>query len=253
MSGYSIEQTGSNYQFFIENKLFCNLVPIPAGSFTREDNASISLNSFYISEFQVTQELYTAVTGKENPSYFTGVQHPVERVSWYDSIRFCGMLNKELNKNSELLKLSTLPEKDLDKFKLDTLSPGFRLPTESEWEYAAKGNRPELKYSGSEILDLVGWYRANSGQETKPVGRKFPNSFGLYDMSGNVWEWCWDWYDKYGKKDLNNPVGADTGASRVLRGGSWDYGAAACRTSDRDYYYPGIRYYNIGFRIVFVP
>jgi formylglycine-generating enzyme len=253
MPKLEIKKVETEYQLFIESKLFCTLIPIPKGCFKREDGATISLNSFYIAQFQVTQEFYTAVTDKENPSYFTGVQHPVEHVSWYDAIRFCGILNKELNVNSELFDLSTLPEKELNKLKLNPSSPGFRLPTESEWEYAAKGDSPELKHSGSDILDLVGWYDANSGEETKPVGRKFPNSFGLYDMSGNVWEWCWDWYDDYSKKDLINPVGPIKGTDRVLRGGSWDHDAVRCRASRRGSDDPGDRDGDIGFRIVFVP
>jgi formylglycine-generating enzyme len=252
MPEFEIKKTETGYHIYIRDELFSTLLPIPKGSFKREDGATITLNSFYMSQFQVTQEFYTAVTGS-NPSYFTGVQHPVEQVSWYDAIRFCGMLNKELNEKSELAKLSTLPEKELDKFKPDPSWSGFRLPTESEWEYAAKGDTPELKYSGNDILDLVGWYGANSGEETKPVGRKFPNSFGLYDMCGNVWEWCWDWYDEYNKKELNNPIGSKTGTYRVLRGGSWDFDAAACRASNRYDGDPDDRYYLIGFRIVFVP
>jgi hypothetical protein len=118
MSKYELKQNDKEYQLFIENKLFCNLVPIPAGRFKREDGSTISLNSFYMAEFEVTQEFYKAVTGK-NPSNFTGVQHPVEKVSWYNAVEFCGILNKELNINSELLKLSTLSDIELNKFKLN--------------------------------------------------------------------------------------------------------------------------------------
>jgi formylglycine-generating enzyme required for sulfatase activity len=263
MATYEIRPTATGYQLLIDHQLACTLVSIPKGSFLREDGKIVTVNAFCMARFAVTQDLYETVTGK-NPSHFQGKQHPVERVTWYDAVRFCGILNNELKeykplKDSGLLKLNRLTDNELDKFELNPSSPGFRLPTEAEWEYAAKGNAGNFdptdkvfKYSGSDNLDLVGWYRENNYYETKPVGLKLPNNFGLYDMSGNVWEWCWDWYADYDNK-LNNPAGAKSGAARVSRGGSWLDDAFYCRSDYRNRDAPGHRYYFLGFRLIFVP
>ena len=253
MPKYDLRKKENDLELCIDNKAICTLKNIPKGAFNREDGESVKINEFYMAEFPVSQEFYKIVTGK-NPSRFTGMQHPVERISWYDAIRFCGKINEEIKElnNSELLKFNVLKEKELDSFGLNPTSLGFRLPTESEWEYAARGNKV-YKYSGSDILDLVGWYYENSGHETKPVGRKFPNTFGLYDMSGNVLEWCWDWYGEYNKNELNNPVGAKSGSYRVLRGGSWFIDAIRCEVAYRNDDFPRNSYYITGFRIIFVP
>ena len=264
MATYEIRPISTGYQLLIDDQLACTLVSIPKGSFLRDDGKIVTVNAFCMARFAVTQDLYETVTGK-NKSRFQGKQHPVENVTWYDAVRFCGILNNELKeyKHSELLKLNGLTDKELDKFVLDPSSPGFRLPTEAEWEYAAKGNGGNfdpadkvVKYSGSDNLDLVGWYEGNNEYETKPVGLKIPNNFGLYDLSGNVWEWCWDWMDKdwnYDKNSLNNPVGAKSGTTRVSRGGSWINGAIGCRSGGRNYNTPDYGFRILGFRLVFVP
>jgi formylglycine-generating enzyme required for sulfatase activity len=133
------------------------------------------------------------------------------------------------------------------------------LPTEAEWEYAAKGNagyfdpaNEVFDYAGSNQLDQVGWYDGNNYSETKPVGLLFPNQFGLYDLSGNVCEWCWDWYSDYDNR-LNNPVGAESGSNRVLRGGSWIINAASSRSDCRNSDTPGSRNRILGLRLLFVP
>ena len=191
---------------------------------------------FYMAEYQVTQELYQAVTGK-NPSAFKGKRRPVEQVNWYDSVKFCQKLNTMLN-------LPQPVKGNDDKAELDVTKQGYRLPTEAEWEYAANGGKMDTlqtkikkQYAGSNHLHQVGWYYGNDDFETRPVGLKFPNQLGLYDMSGNVWEWCWDWYS-YEKN------------YRVLRGGSWDGGTDFSRVSHRIISTPDDEWYYFGFRLV---
>ena len=127
----------------------------------------------------------------------------------------------------------------------------YVLPTEAQWEYAARGGVKSkgYKYSGSNTIDDVAWYRSNSSS-TNPVGRKQANELGLYDMSGNVWEWCSDWYGFYSSESQSNPIGSLTGSNRVLRGGSWNDHAGTCRVSNRYYYLPSVRYADSGFRVV---
>ena len=145
-----------------------------------------------------------------NPSYFKGDNLPVENVSWNDCQTFIFRLNNLTGKN-------------------------FRLPTEAEWEYAARGgNRSRgYKYSGSNTLSDVAWFDDNSGSKTHPVGTKSPNELGLYDMSGNVWEWCSDWYGTYSSSSQTNPTGPSSGSGRVRRGGCWLNDAGLCRSSSR--------------------
>ena len=263
MATYEIRPIATGYQLLIDHQLACTLVSIPKGSFRRDDGKIVTVNAFCMARFAITQHLYETVTG-ENPSSFQGKQHPVEQVTWYDAVRFCGILNNGLKdyeplKDSELLKLNILENKELDKFVLDPSSSGFRLPTEAEWEYAAKGNKGNFdpadkvfKYSGSDNLDLVGWYEGNNDYETKPVGLKIPNNFGLYDMCGNVREWCWDWSTSY-DNNLNNPIGAKSGPAREERGGSWFDDATRCRSDSRYGNSPYSGNGILGFRLLFVP
>lgn len=185
---------------------------------------SVKLSSYYIGKTEVTQALWKAVMGS-NPSYFKGDNLPVETVSWEDCQDFIARLN-------------------------DLTGKRFRLPTEAEWEYAARGGSMSrgTKYSGANSLDNCGWYSDNSGGKTHPVATKQANELGIYDMSGNVWEWCSDWYGSYCSNSQTNPTGPSSGSYRVLRGGSWRSGAG-CRTSSRDYYAPGNRSYSIGLRL----
>ena len=188
---------------------------------------SVTLSDYYIGQTQVTQELWEAVMGS-NPSYFKGNnQCPVENVSWNDSQEFIEKLNRLTGKN-------------------------FRLPTEAEWEYAARGGNKSkgYKYSGSNDADAVAWYEKNSGSKTHPVETKQSNELGLYDMSGNVWEWCQDWYGKYSSHSQSNPKGANTGSIRVLRGGSWFFKARSVRVSNRIINTPDYRNTNDGLRLV---
>jgi sulfatase modifying factor 1 len=220
---------------------------------------------FYIGKYPVTQKQWQALVGS-TPSDFVGPQRPVENVSWLDIVE--GNQNDN-GKPAFLVQLNNyLSVKRPDLAATDK----FRLPTEAEWEYAAKGGPryalAELKdkkaaklysaYAGGDRLETCGWYRENNGIETRPVGLKAPNELGLYDMSGNVLEWCQDWFDSdtYSNRKEpvpKNPVGPESGVYRVLRGGhSWDY-AGYCRSSFRYLYGPSFRYVSFGFRLVLSP
>lgn len=188
----------------------------------------VTLSSFAIGETEVTQELWQAVMGS-NPSNFTGdLQRPVECVSWNDCQTFITKLN-------------------------ELTGATFRLPTEAEWEYAARGGNVSegYKYSGSNTFGDVAWYYDNSFDGTKAVKTKQPNELGIYDMSGNVWEWCADWFDSsyYASSPKNNPTGPSSGSNRVLRGGSWHYYARYCRVACRDYYDPDYGSSSYGLRL----
>jgi formylglycine-generating enzyme required for sulfatase activity len=212
---------------------------VPGGTFTMGATAEqgsdaydsekpahkVTLSSYSIGKYPVTQAQWKAVMGS-NPSYFKGDNLPVERVSWEDVQEFIQKLNTLTGKN-------------------------FRLPTEAEWEYAARGGNKSkgYKYSGSNNLDEVAWYGDNSGGKTHPVGTKAPNELGIYDMSGNVWEWCSDWYGEYSHTAQSNPTGPSSGSLRVLRGGSWNRDAGDCRVSLRTDSTPTCRSFNIGFRL----
>lgn len=187
---------------------------------------SVTLSDYYIGQTEVTQELWQAVMGS-NPSYFTGDnQRPVESVSWDDCQEFIEKLNRLTGKN-------------------------FRLPTEAEWEYAARGGSKSrgYKYSGNNNPDAVAWYDANSGNKTHPVSQKQSNELGLYDMSGNVWEWCSDWYGEYINEVQTNPTGPITGTDYVQRGGSWENGSIGVRVSRRSPGTPALRGCYYGLRL----
>ena len=181
---------------------------------------------YYIGKFEVTQELYEAVMGN-NPSGWKAPDRPVEDVSWDDIQLFC----KELSILTGYV---------------------FSLPTEAEWEYAARGGHMATasKYSGSMNVDVVAWHSGNSGGQTHPVGSRQPNELGIYDMSGNVWEWCQDWYGKYSGNRQTNPKGPTEGTQRVLRGGAWDSNTEGCRVVKRRPSSQNIHNKGIGFRVV---
>ncbi len=187
----------------------------------------VTLSNYYIGETEVTQELWETVMGS-NPSEFKGPKLPVENVSWDDCQTFIGKLNAQTGKT-------------------------FRLPTEAEWEYAARGGKKSkgYTYSGSNTIGNVAWYDGNSGETTHEVGKKRANELGIYDMSGNVWEWCQDWYGEtyYEKSPSTDPLGPDSGSSRVNRGGCWWRGARFCRVAYRYGDSPGSRDDDLGFRL----
>jgi formylglycine-generating enzyme required for sulfatase activity len=203
-------------------------------------------SSFRMCKHEVTQADYEAVMGT-NPSTFKGENRPVEFVSWYDAIEFC-------NKLSERQGLKPCYKKNGSSYICDWTSNGYRLPTEAEWEYAARGGNKTKGYkcSGSDNANIVAWYYGNSGSTTHDVMTKQANELGLYDMSGNVWEWCWDWYSNsyYNNSPSDNPHGASLGSYRVFRGGSWDDDASFCRVANRYYNSPVIAGVFLGFRVV---
>ena len=201
---------------------------------------SVTLSDYYIGKFEVTQGLWEKVMGttiheqriKAGYSSTNGVgsDYPMYYVNWEEAQEFCTRLGQLTGKN-------------------------YALPTEAQWEYAARGGVKSrgYKYSGSNTIGNVAWYSDNSSSSTHPVATKQPNELGLYDMSGNVWEWCSDWYGSYSSESQSNPTGPSTGSNRVLRGGSWCNSARNCRVSFRNYSYPSNRSFNDGFRFVLLP
>ncbi len=210
------------------------MVPVEGGTFKMGSTGgnsnespvhNVTLSSFSIGQTEVTQELWTAVMGS-NPSNWVGNKLPVETVSWNDCQTFITKLNQLTGKT-------------------------FRLPTEAEWEFAARGGNQSQghKYSGSYWIDDVAWYISNSGSKTHEVATKRANELGIYDMSGNVWEWCQDWYGSYSSSAQSNPTGASSGSYRVLRGGGGDESAANCRVAIRGNFTPTNSTRGIGFRL----
>ncbi len=247
------------------------MVRVPAGGFHRgspdddpeayEDEKprhSVRLDGFRLAETPVTQELWKAVMGA-NPAHFKGPRRPVEQVSWFDAAVFCNALSRLTGREAAYLtpdgrpfgwdgKSWNLPNEG--EVRCVPESGGYRLPTEAEWEYAARGAAgPDERYAGSDLLDQVGWYAGNSGEKTHDVALLLPNTLGLYDMSGNVWEWCEDWWGDYSAAPLENPRGPAKGIGRVIRGGGWGYEPPDCRPAYRVDDRPGDRGYYLGFRL----
>ena len=237
---WNISKSGNSTLTFTVNGVSFEMMPVAGGTFSMGATKSmdsdaydsespvhdVKLNEYYIGKTEVTQALWLAVMGS-NPSYFKGDNLPVENVSWNECQKFIKKLNEKTGKT-------------------------FRLPTEAEWEYAARGGDSSrgYKYSGSNNIDAVAWYEGNAKSKTHPVGTNQPNELGIYDMSGNVWEWCSDWYGNYSSKAQTNPKGAASGYNRVNRGGSWDFYARNCRSTRRSNFSPDNRNSDVGFRLV---
>ena len=193
----------------------------------------VTLDTYFIGQTEVTQALWVAVMGS-NPCYFGGESNPVENVSWEDCQEFIAAINQLTGRN-------------------------FRLPTEAEWEFAARGGNESqgYKYAGSDNISSVAWYSGNDSWPTRgtgsygthPVATRMPNELMLFDMSGNVHEWCQDWYGDYSVESQTNPSGPDTGTNRVYRGGSWYFDEWFCRVSFRNSVTPSYRSYGIGLRL----
>jgi formylglycine-generating enzyme required for sulfatase activity len=214
----------------------------------------VTLRSFYLGVYEVTQKEWIAIMGT-NPSTFKGDALPVETVSWYEAVEFCNILSRKEGYTPAYRGSGA-------SIICDFNADGYRLPTEAEWEYAAKGGAgaddPPFEYAGGNDVDAVGWHDGNSGGTPQPVGTRLPNSLGLYDMSGNVWEWCWDRYGPYSGASQTDPQGPAGPASpqalqaealRTDRGGSWNHGAQFLRSANRDAYIPSYRYWLLGFRL----
>ena len=269
----TVQLTFSTNKIFTVNGVSFEMIAVIGGTFTmgstdqyadsdEKITHNVTVSDFYIGKFEVTQKLWKAVMGS-NPGYFNGEDLPVEQVSWNDCQKFIKKLSQLTGQN-------------------------FRLPTEAEWEYAARGNTSTTLYNGENInirgnnnspnLDKLAWFGGNCGQNytssagcdvskgydisgwgekqyndskggTHPVGLKQPNAYGLYDMLGNVWEWCQDWYGDYSSSSQTNPTGPSTGSDRLIRGGGWSSSAKYCRVSDRGNRSPDYRHYYLGFRL----
>jgi formylglycine-generating enzyme required for sulfatase activity len=203
---------------------FGKTINLPSGGVESPAHA-VTLDGFWTGKYEVTQAQYEAIAGK-NPSKFKGSNNPVEQVSWNDATEFCRRLSAKTGKT-------------------------FTLPTEAQWECACRaGSTGEFCFGDdtSELGDYA-WHSRNSGGQTHPVGRKKPNAWGLYDMHGNVWEWCQDSYGGYKSGSQKNPIGTG-GNIRVLRGGSWFNLPGRCRSARRFSHRPDLAYYGLGFRIV---
>ena len=232
-------KTENKQEEFVVNDVSFKMITIQGGTFTmgatseqgsdadddEKPKHSVTLSDYMIGETVVTQALWEAVMGS-NPSKFKGSQIPIEEVSWDD----CQMFIKKLNQLTDMQ---------------------FRLPTEAEWEYAARGGQKSqgYKYAGSNILDNVAYYQDYTDWATHPVKQKKSNELGLYDMSGNVWEWCQDWYGDYNSSVQTNPIGPSSGRFRVLRGGSWRNLATSCRVANRNYSSPDYHNSGLGLRL----
>ena len=232
-------ESGSVIIIPVKNGINIEMVKVEAGSFNmgatpemenpNEDEKPVHrvtlTNNYYIGKYEVTQALWKIVMGS-NPSNSKGDNLPVEKVSWNDCQKFISKLNKLTGKS-------------------------FRLPTEAEWEYAARGGNKSrgYQYSGSNTIGDVAWYDGNSGSKTHAVGTKQPNELGAFDMTGNVWEWCQDWFNRYSSSPQTNPIGAVSGSCRVYRGGSWCY-SGYCRCSCRFDGTPDFRNGDLGLRLV---
>ena len=249
---------GSGFGGIVKGALGVEMVEIPAGRFAMGSPASedgrfdseqrhevVISRPFLAGKHEVTQGLWKAVMGS-NPSRFDrcGEDCPVEKVSWHDAVAFC-------NRLSEREGLTPAYRISGDNVTWDRSARGYRLPTEAEWEYACRAGTATRFHTGDADSDLgrAGWYDENSGGKTHPAGGKRPNAWGLHDMHGNVWEWCWDWYGDYPERTVTDPAGPSGGSYRVYRGGSWNYDARNCRSAFRRGAPPGRRNDKFGFRL----
>lgn len=219
------EKQKANISEYTVNGVKFNMIAVEGGTFAMGDTATahgaeadeapthkVTVDNFKIGETEVTQELWSAVMGSNPSGYQDNPLLPVESVSWHNCQEFIKKLNELTGEK-------------------------FRLPTEAEWEYAARGGKMSkgYLYSGSDSIGIVAWYADNAQNRPQPVKQKQPNELGIYDMSGNIWEWCHDIYGKYSSEECTNPTGPAEGHTRVLRGGCWLVDAPICRPADRSF------------------
>jgi formylglycine-generating enzyme required for sulfatase activity len=203
------------------------------------------VSGFFMGKAEVTQKEYEAIIGN-NPSSTKGDNLPVTNISWFDAVEYCNKLSRKSG-------LTPAYSGSNDNISCNFTANGYRLPTEAEWEYAARGgNRDTLSfaYAGGNTADILGWHSGNSASRVHEIAAKQANSLGLYDMSGNVWEWCWDWYGAYTARAATDPKGASRGESRVTRGGSWNSDASQLRSTYRSAAPPAGSYHDAGFRVI---
>ena len=223
-----------------DNINYNKMVLLPGGTFIMGDRSEIdsqphevAVSAFYIDSHLVTQEQYEKLMG-ENPSRWKADKNPVEQMRWSDAVKYCNARSK-----AEGLE----PCYDLDTWKCNFAANGYRLPTEAEWEYACRAGTTTAYFFGDDAskLKAYAWYEDNSGEKPRPVGQKPANPWGLFDMHGNVWEWCNDFYnvDYYQESPKENPGGPETGETKVLRGGAWKFSAESCRSAYRYNENPG--------------
>ena len=220
--------------------------PAESGRDTDESPHSVTLSTdFWMAESEVTQRQYRNLMGT-SPSYFKGDDLPVEQVNWYDAVAYCNALSVK-EKLQPCYQINGTTVEWADKLKCT----GYRLPTEAEWEYAANpASVPRTVYAGSDTVEGVAWHSGNAGSTTHAVKTKTANGRGLYDLSGNVWEWVWDWYQgNYEALPATDPI-AMSGTSRVIRGGSWGVTASGVRVARRSFVVPAYRIFDLGFRFV---
>jgi len=260
------ETVTNRYEFRTSQIVF-----VQGGTFSISNHYTVSLSNFYISNFPISQEQWTFIMeGNPNgidiyPSYFVDqIKNPVETVTWYEAIIYCNrrsireglnpVYSKEGSTNSDTWGTPpTYLSNNWDSIEMDMTKNGYRLPTEMEWLFAAKGGNLSLRftYAGSFNIDEVAWYNENSSQSTQQVGLKKTNELGIYDMSGNVWEWCWDWESPdFPDGVVFNPTGPANGEYRIQKGGSWWHDEFRCEIVYRGRAQPNYKYYTSGFRIV---
>ena len=257
-----VEELYYNTYYDIDREI--EMVQIPAGTFTigstsggysnERPTRQVTISAFKMSKCEVTQGQYQKITGN-NPSSFRGKGLPVECVTWLDAVEFCN----KLSQSEGLTPVYTITNRSPSTgypitsaaVTANWTANGYRLPTEAEWEYACRAGSTTTWCFGDDesLLGSYAWYLENSNGKTHPVGQKRPNAWGLYDMHGNVWEWCWDWYGAYPSSAETDPRGPISGSYRVGRGGSYWSNANDTRSASRGADYPGSGYY-VGFRVV---
>ena len=262
---------------------FIEMLSVPGGSFRmgsprggglliEQPAHQVTIQDFSLSQYEVTQKQYFEITGArpsscktnpEKPGIDGWMSLPVEMVNWYEALVFCNKLSIKENLTPVYRINGSVNPNDWGDVPRDTITAswetvewvqnanGYRLPTEAEWEYAARGgaNSTNLKYAGDNDAENVAWFYENSKTMSHEVGRKNPNELDLYDMSGNVMEWCWNWQIAYTAEAKENPVGPTSGMYKVIRGGGWSYAVEYCLVTYRHANLPYYRGVNLGFRV----